>query len=921
MSASQTGAVDPSSTGAVPVGRPDISDIITVVRDKKKAAKVLEKLAYYNENTPDGGARYWACDTEVMDIDLKTVGPVGNGHVTCISIYGGPDVDFGDGPGAALWIDNLGDAEGILQEFKGWLEDPAVIKVWHNYGFDRHVVNNEDIDVKGFGGDTMHMARLWDTSRDRMSGGVKGGEGGYGYGLDDLSRDLIEDERFTKVKMKELFGVPRLKRDGSEGKVKDLPAIETIQTNPESRDLWIQYSARDAMATWWICEEITAKLRSMPWVIDNKKMGNLYDFYTLYLKDFGELLTDMESNGIRVDTKGHLRSAEILARAERAKMREQFLVWAEEYCPDARDMNIASPSQLQQFFFGQWEMKGEGWDKKPVLIAKVREFKVDKTEEELAFEVAEVESANPYAGKTSPQLKDLLRERGLKLTGKKTELVARLLENDVSNADTNSDGGGLYGNMPAEELMDVCIARGLSWSKGSVEEERASMLAVLHRDALYVQEVNTAAIESSGKSIDKPKKYREITISTLGVTPEDFTPSGQPQVSAPVLRKLAGSDVLGPEEEAVWGRVYDHFGGGEQGKAACRAIGALAKIGQIDATITNFLVPLQFLVDKDSRIHCSLNLNTETGRLSSRRPNLQNQPALEKDSYKIRDAFVAEEGKSLIVADYGQLELRLLAHITSCESMLHAFDSGGCFHSRTAMGMYPKIKQAVDDGEVLLEWDYSKGQPTSPLVKDTYGSERRKAKTLNFSIAYGKTVHGLANDWGISQEEAEETLQAWYSDRQEVKLWQDNTRDKCKKKGWVRTLMGRYRLLPDAMLPDRDTKTRQSNRGRIGHSMRAAINTPIQGSAADVVMMAMIKLWKRCDWRLCVTTPSIIYPSTNPSANPQSTLHPPLAPQPCPHGAWLRVAAADPRRSHPGGAGRARRGRHGRGHFLHGESL
>lgn len=133
--------------------------------------------------------------------------------------------------------------------------------------------------------------------------------------------------------------------------------------------------------------------------------------------------------------------------------------------------------------------------------------------------------------------------------------------------------------------------------------------------------------------------------------------------------------------------------------------------------------------------------------MSSRRPNLQNQPALEKDQYKIRDAFIADKGKTLIVADYGQLELRLLAHITKCKSMIKAFELGGCFHSRTAMGMYPHIKAAVESAEVMLEWDYSKGQPNVPLVKDKFASERRKAKTLNFSIAYGKTVHGLAQDW------------------------------------------------------------------------------------------------------------------------------------------------------------------------------
>lgn len=242
-------------------------------------------------------------------------------------------------------------------------------------------------------------------------------------------------------------------------------------------------------------------------------------------------------------------------------------------------------------------------------------------------------------------------------------------------------------------------------------------------------------------------------------------------------------------------------------------------------------------MDKSQRIHCSLNLNTETGRLSSRKPNLQNQPALEKDQFKIRDAFVAEEGNTLIVADYGQLELRLLAHITRCRSMIEAFEAGGCFHSRTAVGMYRHVREAVESGKVLLEWDYSKGPPTVPLVKDTYGSERRKAKTLNFSIAYGKTVMGLAADWyhisrlflpysfndhlrrGISNEDAQKQLDAWYADRPEVDGWQKKTKESAKKDGRVHTIMGRYRNLENAKL----------SRGALqSRALRAAINTPIQ---------------------------------------------------------------------------------------------
>ena len=95
--------------------------------------------------------------------------------------------------------------------------------------------------------------------------------------------------------------------------------------------------------------------------------------------------------------------------------------------------------------------------------------------------------------------------------------------------------------------------------------------------------------------------------------------------------------------------------------------------------------------------------------------------------------------------------------------MIDAFEQGGDFHSRTAMGMFPYIKERVERGEVLFEFDYSGGKtPDKPMLKDEYASERRKAKTLNFSIAYGKTAHGLSKDWGVSVPEAEAMLQAWY---------------------------------------------------------------------------------------------------------------------------------------------------------------
>ena len=123
----------------------------------------------------------------------------------------------------------------------------------------------------------------------------------------------------------------------------------------------------------------------------------------------------------------------------------------------------------------------------------------------------------------------------------------------------------------------------------------------------------------------------------------------------------------------------------------------------ISALLSGFILPLQTQTDDGGCIHASLNLNTETGRLSSCRRNLQNQPVLEKDRYRIRSAFVWEAGDQLIVANYGQLELLLLAHITGCRTMIQALQAGCDFHSRTALAMYDHVANGVDAGDYLLE--------------------------------------------------------------------------------------------------------------------------------------------------------------------------------------------------------------------------
>ncbi|VFQ68579.1 unnamed protein product [Cuscuta campestris] len=680
-----------------------------------------------------------ACDTEVARIDVKHETPVGHGEIICFSIYSGPHAEFGDGK-SCVWIDVLdGGGKDILVEFAPFFEDPSIKKVWHNYSFDCHIIENYGLKMAGFHADTMHMARLWDSSR--LTEG--------GYSLEALTGDTSVmcdasvapgEELFGKVSMKTIFGRKKLKKDGTEGKVDVIPSVEDLQR--EDRKLWICYSALDSISTLMLYDSLKTKLSDRIWKFDGVYEGSMLNFYERYWLPFGELLVQMETEGVLVD-RAYLAKLEKVAQAEEGIASNRFRNWASKYCPDAKYMNVGSDAQLRQLFFGGAVNKKDSNE----IIADTRDFKVLNTE-------------------------------------------------------------------------DI------------IEEEKKA-----------------------------PPKIRKITLHKIGdrIETDLYTPSGWPSVSGDALKALAGkvsadfqitNEADDNKEEASvsnnnepevsgYGTACKAFGGGQAGIEACHAIASLCKLCSINSLISNFIIPLQggAISGKNGRIHCSLNINTETGRLSARRPNLQNQPALEKDRYKIRQAFIASPGNSLIVADYGQLELRILAHLANCKSMLAAFEAGGDFHSRTALNMYPHIREAVEQKHVLLEWHPQPGEdkPPVPLLKDAFASERRKAKMLNFSIAYGKTAVGLARDWKVSVKEAKETVDRWYSDRKEVLTWQEERKSEAHQLRCVHTLLGRARWFPSLKSA--------SNYFR-GHIERAAINTPVQGSAADVAMCAMLEISK-----------------------------------------------------------------------------
>jgi len=667
--------------------------------------------------------------------------------------------------------------------------------------------------------------------------------------LEALTDDIVGRR---KRPMKEIFGKPKLRADGSPGAIIEMPSIEDMQRKREHRKQWIEYACFDAEGTWLLYDKLKGMLEKKEWINGR----SLFEFYEMYMVDFGECLTDMERRGVRVDTE-YLKGIEVKAKEDQKRHTAVFRKWAERMMGvDGKAINPSSSQQLQTFLFG-----GSTNQKTGEMIERVRTFKVPRSEIPTAaisaYESRLLEELGPPSEEdeldkmSAVQLKQLLKENKLKMSGKKEELKERLRGHFLQGGEIDS-----YEVMTVQELKDALTVRGLSTTG-----KKSTLITRLKEDSAFTLELLTssntpntvdgyktiaealeAAAERGGvdselsKILEEVKhkstesKYVDVTVSSIFMTPQKFTAGGAPSVTADVLRGLGGLD----PENGEYGTAYKFFGGGEVGHDACIALYSLTQIGSIETMINNFVMPLQNLADDQSRVHCSLNMNTETGRLSARKPNLQNQPALEKDQYQIRKAFKASEGNKLIVADYGQLELRLLASMTDCESMISAFREGGDFHSRTAMGMFPYIKERVERGEVLFEFDYSTGEkPDKPMLKDEYASERRKAKTLNFSIAYGKTAHGLSKDWGVSVPEAEAMLQAWYSDRPEVEKWQRMTKKTARTKGITRTLMGRYRELPEALSGDRKL---------IGHAERASINTPIQGGAADVAMVAMIKI-------------------------------------------------------------------------------
>lgn len=304
-----------------------------------------------------------------------------------------------------------------------------------------------------------------------------------------------------------------------------------------------------------------------------------------------------------------------------------------------------------------------------------------------------------------------------------------------------------------------------------------------------IKKIEKECFEIVGKefNLGSPKQIGEILFDKLKIKGGKKTPSGAWSTDAETLSFLASSGNILPKLLLEW-----------------------RGLSKLKSTYTDALP--NFINKNTKRIHTSYSMSsTSTGRLSSSDPNLQNIPIKNDEGKMIRGAFIAEEGYSLISADYSQIELRIIAHISDDNNLKKAFKNDIDIHSLTASEVF--------------------GVP----IKDMSQDIRRKAKAINFGIIYGISPFGLSNQLDISRSEASDYIRSYFEKFPSIRDYMESTKEFAKNNGFVKTLFGRKCIIDDS-----------GNRGPGGKAFmeRAAINAPIQGTAADIIKRAMIKIPK-----------------------------------------------------------------------------
>ena len=334
--------------------------------------------------------------------------------------------------------------------------------------------------------------------------------------------------------------------------------------------------------------------------------------------------------------------------------------------------------------------------------------------------------------------------------------------------------------LPLSSVLGRMEARGIRLDVAYLEEMGES---VRDRMATLKAEVYTQAGEEF--NLNSPPQLRKILYDQLGLQPGKKTPKGELSTDASVLEKL---------------------------REAHPIVDALLSWRELDKLNSTYLEALPRLVDpRDGRVHTTfVQTAAATGRLSSTNPNLQNVPIRTELGRQIRRAFVpGQEGQVLLVLDYSQIELRILAHLSGDEGLRAAFDSGEDIHTATAARVFDLPLDAVDPGS------------------------RSRAKMVNYGLAYGMNAWGLAQRLDIAPDEAQEIMDAYFTSFPAIREYLDRQVGHATVEGFTETILGRRRYIPELQAAN----PRVRDLGR-----RQALNAPIQGSASDVFKVAMIRV-------------------------------------------------------------------------------
>ena len=285
-------------------------------------------------------------------------------------------------------------------------------------------------------------------------------------------------------------------------------------------------------------------------------------------------------------------------------------------------------------------------------------------------------------------------------------------------------------------------------------------------------------------NLGSPKQLQEILYEKLGLPVIKKTPKGQPSTSEAVLQELSIDFPI----------VHD--------------ILSYRAISKLKSTYTDKLPKM--INSNTGRVHTSYHQAvTATGRLSSSDPNLQNIPIRSEEGRRIREAFIAPEGYKILAADYSQIELRIMAHLSKDQGLMDAFAKGQDIHQATAAEIF------------------------SINIDDVTPNQRRSAKAINFGLIYGMSAFGLSKQLQITRAEAQNYIEQYFERYPDVKNYMDETKSSAKQNGYVETVLGRRLYLADI---------ESSNYQRRQYAERSAINAPMQGTAADLIKMAMTDL-------------------------------------------------------------------------------